>query len=292
MKSRLTLIFAALLVLLGAVIWMVQDRHTGAAAPAAAVAARVAPAARQAIAPTTAPAAVASVETPGPQGKSSPMVQVDTSGGAKYVAQAGDTLSQLATALLGSDSKEHRELVIAANPSLQADPDRVLAGQTYSSVRDDKTAVAGSGPQLKYTAQRGDTVSGLASNLLGGDTKANREGIVAGNASLQQDPDHMVAGQNYTIVARKGLAADPGAAPAKVPTTQPEADEAALLGVGRTLRYTAQTGDTVSKLAVVLLGGDTPANRDLIIKSNPSLQRNPDHLTAGQTYWITAPTAD
>ena len=50
--------------------------------------------------------------------------------------------------------------------------------------------------------------------------------------------------------------------------------------------------DTVSKLAVVLLGSDTPENRDLIIKSNPSLRQNPDHLVAGQTYWIDAPTAD
>ena len=77
---------------------------------------------------------------------------------------------------------------------------------------------------------------------------------------------------------------------AKVPTTQPDADEAARLSVGRSLRYTAAAGDTVSKLALKLLGSDTAANRDLIIQSNPSLKADPDQLTAGRTYWIPAPT--
>lgn len=58
------------------------------------------------------------------------------------------------------------------------------------------------------------------------------------------------------------------------------------------LRYTAKPGDTVSKLAVALLGSDTPANLELILRSNFNLKQDPDHLVAGQTYWINAPTAD
>jgi len=253
---------------------------------------------------------------------------------AVYVARDGDTVSQIAAALLGSDSKPNRDAVIAANPSLHANPDRVLTGQRYSIAlspapvaadADDQqrdaapsgaTAVIASArevapinakpaengaqkegavahaPKLKYTAQAGDTVRRLASDLLGGDTKENRDAIVAGNASLQKDPDHLVAGRNYTIVAPNGLAADPNAPQAKGPTTQPEADEVARLSAGRALRYTAVSGDTVSKLAVALLGSDTPANRELIVESNPSLKQNPDQLNAGQTYWIAAPTAD
>jgi nucleoid-associated protein YgaU len=146
---------------------------------------------------------------------------------------------------------------------------------------------------LKYTAQEGDTVSGLASDLLGRDTKANQDGITAGNASLRQDPDRLVAGRSYTIVARNGLAAAaPTTRPANAPTTQPDADDLARIGAGRVLRYTAQPGDTVSKLAVALLGNDTPENRELILRSNFSLKQDPDHLVAGQTYWINAPTAD
>jgi hypothetical protein len=314
MKSRLTLIFAALTVLLGTMVWIVNDRPLVDAAPAIAVertvVVRVATAAGPAPAPTTAP--VAAVATPAPRIKTPPMVYVDASGGLKYVAREGDTVSQLAIAMLGSDSKANRDAVIANSASLQANPDHVLAGETYSvavsapAVEDDaasaeqasdneatpETAGATAGPNLEYTAQRGDTVRGLASHLLGGDTKANREGIIAENPSLQQDPDHLVAGQSYTIVARNGLSADPDAPPARTPTTQPEADEVARLSVGRMLGYKAQPGDTVSKLAVVLLGKDTRANRELILRSNFSLRQHPDALIAGTTYWISAPTSE
>src|SRR5437764_889250 len=71
---------------------------------------------------------------------------------------------------------------------------------------------------------------------------------------------------------------------------QPDADDLVKLSMGRALRYTAKPGDTVSKLAVALLGSDSRANRDLIIKSNASLKQDPDHLEAGRTYWIAAPT--
>ncbi|MBA3269239.1 MAG: LysM peptidoglycan-binding domain-containing protein [Acidobacteria bacterium] len=349
MKSRLTLIFAALVILLGAMVWVVQDRSTAASLMAATPAApaepvQPAPAAEPAVSATPVPASIAPpapavvpVAPPAPavpQAESAPTVRINRLGHATYVARDGDTVSQLAIALLGSDSKDHRDAVIAANPSLQADPDRVLTGQPYSIAssaapaavdaddqqRDAAPAVASAvvassseaartlhptpevnakaaavvapGPKLKYTAQPGDTVRVLASDLLGGDTKQNRDAIIAGNPSLQKDPDHLVAGKNYTIVAPNGLAADPNAPQAKAPTTQPEADEVARLSVGRALRYTAKAGDTVSSLATALLGSDTPANRELIIKSNPSLKQDPDQLTAGQTYWIAAPTAD
>ena len=325
MKSRQTLIVAACVILPGSLLWIVHDR---AAAPANPVVKIEAGPMREPV-PTLALAAP--VAAPALMGKTDPMVHVDRAGDVKYVARAGDTLSQLAIAMLGSDSKEHRDAVVAANPSLKVDPDHVETGQTYSlplsavQSGDDVSpgrhanavstgptaveanaaepttqpaspaqpaAVAGAGPQLKYIARPGDTVSGLASELLGGDTRANRAGIVAGNASLQQDPDHLVAGQSYTIVARNGLSAEPGTTTPKSPTTQPDADEAVLAGTGRTLRYTAKPGDTVSKLAARLLGSDTAANRDVIVKSNPSLKKDQDHLVAGQTYWITAPIAD
>ena len=330
MRFRLTLIFAALVVLLGAMIFVIQDRRTDVSAPAMAVApaeqsaAPSAPAAVPAVAPALTLAPAAPVVEQLPQVKAAPMVHVDASGSVQYIARAGDTLSQLAIALLGSDTKEHREAIIAANVALQSNPDRVLEGQAYSiaaasnggtndaaisspaaasatpqenatSVKpasDIKADGAATGPRMKYTAQPGDTVSTLAANLLGADTKANRDGIIAGNTSLQEDPNRLIAGKSYTIVARNGLAANPNAPQAQAPATQPEADDAARLGVGRMLRYTAQPGDTVSKLAVVLLGSDTASNRELIINSNANLKQNPDHLVAGQTYWIAAPTAD
>ena len=334
MKSRLTLIFCALTVLLGAMVWLVNDRPGVATVPAMAVspADPPAPVARLAAGPSAAvaPIAPASVPVPAPafapvppapRQIPAPTASIDASGEVTYVARAGDTVSQLAGAMLGSDSKENRDAVIAASPSLRMNPDRVLEGRSYTVAsdaarNDDESArpaagparpagrgetrvaapgdeaPAPSGPSLEYTAQPGDTVRGLAANLLGGDTEANRRGIVGGNPSLRDNPDHLEVGRSYTIVARNGLAADPDAPQPKPPTTQPEADEAARLSVGRMLGYTARPGDTVSKLATVLLGSDTPANRELILRSNFSLKQDPDRLVAGVTYWIAAPVAE
>ena len=165
-----------------------------------------------------------------------------------------------------------------------------IAGQADATT---ETAADANGPMLKYTARPGDTVHVLAAQLLGADTKANCDLIIAANPSLQSDPDHLVAGQSYTIVAANGLAASTdGPRAAALPKADRDADDAAQLSVGRTLRYTAQPGDTVTKLAIALLGSDTPANRNLILEANPSLKRDPDHLVAGKTYWISAPTAD
>ena len=280
MKSRLTLIFAALVVLLGAMIWVINDRPV-AAPPALAV---TTPLVTPLVPPTTpvaAPTPAAVAPAPAPVAKSSPMVRISMAGDLKYVARAGDTVSQLAIALLGSDTKEHRDAVIAANPSLQSDVDRVLEGQTYSiagpsapeplrsdidgssraasnvlpspeapqppvaNTKDepvdaaDKPVKVSIAPKLKYIAQRGDTVGVLAANLLGGNTPANRETIINANPSLGNDPDRLVAGQTYTIPAPEGLAADRNVGPTVVPTTQPEADDAARASVGRALRYTA-----------------------------------------------------
>jgi hypothetical protein len=336
LKSRLSLIFTALVLILGCMVWVVRDRGaTGDVAivpmppmqvqvlpPAPlqssslppVVSSTLPPAAMAAVAPavptevTVTPAIPAEVT---PEVKSAPLVHVTTDGNVAYTARDGDTVSNLAVALRGSDSKANRDAVIAADNSLQANPNRVLTGQTYSvepaapvapvaqAAADAPAATADatvdakpdSQRSMKYTAQAGDSVAVLASSLLGGDTKANREAVIGDNASLQTDPDHLVAGKTYNITTTSGLAADPNARQKSVPTTQRDADEAARMSVGRVLRYTAQPGDTVSKLATVLLGSDTQANRDAIIQNNRSLKQDPDHLVAGQTYWISAPTA-
>lgn len=53
-----------------------------------------------------------------------------------------------------------------------------------------------------------------------------------------------------------------------------------------TREYTAEPGDTLSKIAGRLLGKNTKANRDAIIKANPSLQKNPDKIVSGDVYLI------
>jgi LysM repeat protein len=48
-----------------------------------------------------------------------------------YVAVSGDSVSKMAARFLGSSTKTTRNLIIQANPSLQQNPDMVVAGQTY-----------------------------------------------------------------------------------------------------------------------------------------------------------------
>jgi nucleoid-associated protein YgaU len=54
-----------------------------------------------------------------------------TAGGQEYVAQAGDSLSRIASRLMGSNSKANREAIVKANPSLQKNPDVIIEGRKY-----------------------------------------------------------------------------------------------------------------------------------------------------------------
>lgn len=51
-------------------------------------------------------------------------------------------------------------------------------------------------------------------------------------------------------------------------------------------QYTAQPGDTLSKLAGRFMGANTKANRDAIQRANPSLQKDPNNVIVGRVYVI------
>lgn len=49
----------------------------------------------------------------------------------QYEAGSGDTLSKMAAKFYGSSSKTYRDAIVAANPSLKGDPNKIIAGETY-----------------------------------------------------------------------------------------------------------------------------------------------------------------
>jgi hypothetical protein len=241
----------------------------------------------------------------------------------KHVAQPGETVTSMAADLMGKDTKSNRDAIINANASLKADPDKLVAGKSYRipsagevpapsastpatpvaqvisppasptvQPKLDEAAHTDPAPQLKYTAVQGDTVTNMAGAFLGNDDKAHQDTIVNANSSLKGDPDHVVAGQAYKIPVPNGLAANAAPSTAAAlprPTTQPDADDLVVAGQPRALRYTARSGDTVTTLAIALLGSDTLEKRNAIINNNPSLKSDPDLVVAGQSYWIPAP---
>lgn len=70
------------------------------------------------------------------------------------------------------------------------------------------------------------------------------------------------------------------------PTQAEPAAPAPLPVVAGPKQYRAEEGDTVSRMALKFMGGNTRANREAIINANPSLQEDPDKVIVGKTYKI------
>lgn len=257
----------------------------------------------------TLPSAVTRISTDAPVSQT-PAVTSDTA--VMHTAKIGETVSGLASTLRNKETQAYQDAIIGANPSLKANPDKLVAGQTYiipaaadvptnssassaapADAPAESPAVADAPKVLHYTAQPGDTVTNMAGAFLNSPDQAHRDTITNANPSLKADPDRVVAGKKYTIpVSEDGLSA----ASVTVKTddqsdTQPDADGMTATAAVKLLSYTAKSGDTVSSMAVALLGSDSAAARDSIISSNPSLKRDPDKVLVGQTYSIPAPVA-
>jgi nucleoid-associated protein YgaU len=58
-------------------------------------------------------------------------VIVSTTAGKQYKAEEGDSVSSMARKFLGANTKANRDAIVAANPSLQQNPDRIISGRTY-----------------------------------------------------------------------------------------------------------------------------------------------------------------
>jgi nucleoid-associated protein YgaU len=102
----------------------------------------------------------------------------DSVGGRSYQAQPGDTVSRMAAKFLGGNTHQNRAAIVAANPSLAADPNKVIVGQTYIIPGAAPAAIAAAstvagptaatpGERWVYTVKSGDTLWAIATTELG-----------------------------------------------------------------------------------------------------------------------------
>jgi nucleoid-associated protein YgaU len=102
-----------------------------------------------------------------------------------HKAQPGDSVSRMAARLMGANTAKNRRAIIAANPSLAADPNKVIAGQNYvipGIVKVVPATVARAEPapgspgtasatngglEWVYTVKPGDTLWSIATKQLG-----------------------------------------------------------------------------------------------------------------------------
>ena len=151
----------------------------------------------------------------------------------------------------------------------------------------------------QYKAAAGDTVSRLAARFLGGDSKANRDAIIACNPTLQKNPDIIVLGRTYVIPAAPtasvaaaplpGTPATPAAptptpAPVEVahsptPAPMPSTPATPTASDKPESFYVVKPGDSLTKIAVEQLGSATgvPALMDLnkeILKGKDTIHPN------------------
>lgn len=68
--------------------------------------------------------------------------------------------------------------------------------------------------------------------------------------------------------------------------TQVSSTSGGLPTPSKVREYIAQPGDTLSRMAALLPGGNTKTNRDAIVSLNPELQKDPNKVIAGRKYQL------
>lgn len=117
-------------------------------------------------------------------------------------------------------------------------------------------------------------------------TPGNPVGAVGGPVQPEPSPWDSLAG----IAAEHGesvVLVNPRGNPQSMPPMPPRIETPPPAPVG-TREYIAEAGDNLHKIALKTMGASTKANRDAIVRLNPSLQQSADHIIVGQRYLVPA----
>lgn len=138
-----------------------------------------------------------------------PARQGETLEAREYVATSGDSLSKIAARFYGRSTKESRELILRANPSLKGNPDLIVAGRTYLipqkglTVTPAPVAVRAAGrstPVETYTVKEGDTLWKIAKDQCG--SVRQLQSIRDLNKDVLKGGDTVIVGMNLRLPTR------------------------------------------------------------------------------------------
>jgi nucleoid-associated protein YgaU len=140
--------------------------------------------------------------------------------GREYKAVAGDNLSRLAAKMPNGNTRANRDAIIAANPSLKANPDLIVAGRTYVLPTSGTTTPAAlplkptaasafasaSRQDRTYTVKAGDSLWRIANDVVG---DAHMVGAIKElNKQLLDGSDTLKVGMVLRLPARRVASAD------------------------------------------------------------------------------------
>jgi LysM repeat protein len=148
----------------------------------------------------------------GGSSKTTPSTPTQT-GTKQYVAVEGDSLSKIAAKVFGSNTKANREAIIAVNPGLKSDPNKIIVGKTYNipaSGGTESVATQTPAPQPAptvttatndksnwYTVKEGDTLSAIAQEQCG--TIGAIAAILELNKDSLKDANHVVVNMKLRL---------------------------------------------------------------------------------------------
>ena len=193
-----------------------------------------------------------------------------------HYVQPGETLYQIANTYYGSD--DYWVVIRNANPKLITKDGQIQSG-TRLSIPPDKglhlpsqtsqpiTTVTAIQPREKMiTVKTGDTLSGLASEYLGGASRWPE--LLKANRDQLRTPEQLREGMKLRIPRQQTVAPN---TTTTITTTQTRTPQPA--------KYTVRSGDTLSSIAGQLLGSQR--NWDKLYEANRRILKSPDDLQVG-----------
>jgi LysM repeat protein len=120
-------------------------------------------------------------------------------------------------------------------------------------------------------------------------TPSAKNDVVDSKPVQARDTDKSVAGADPPVL-RSNTQTELARAAAKHNEVLVDADGHPISPIG-SKEYTAEPGDTLFKIAAKTMGGSGKANRDALVRANPSLQAAPDKIIIGKTYIIPTDSA-